>query len=71
MITACDKNRLNEDISECQKLCYSRMCCFESDEYDSMGVRPMLGRIALFIKFYAGCEALGRVFWTKNKEKKT
>ena len=52
VITACDENRLNEDISECQKLCYSRMCCFEKDEY---GCQADAGKDCAV---YAGCEAL-------------
>ena len=52
VITACDENRLNEDTSECQKLCYSRMCCFEKDEY---GCQADAGKDCAV---YAGCEAL-------------
>ena len=52
VITACDENRINEDISECQKLCYSRMCCFEKDEY---GCQADAGKDCAV---YAGCEAL-------------
>ena len=50
--TACDENKLNEDMSECQNLCNGRLCCFEKDEY---GCQADAGKDC---PVYAGCEAL-------------
>lgn len=35
VVTACAQSKLDADMSECQSLCHSRMCCFEdeSDRY--------------------------------------
>ena len=52
VITACSESKLNEDISECQKLCHSRLCCFESDEYSCEDDESKECAV------YAGCEAL-------------
>ena len=50
--SACSENKLNEDMSECQKNCQSSICCFESGEYSSE--EDEFKDCAV----YAGCEAL-------------
>ena len=52
VITACDENKLNEDMSDCQHLCHGSMCCFETDEY---GCQDDASKDCAV---YAGCEAL-------------
>mmetsp|Transcript_28560 Transcript_28560/g.49313 ORF Transcript_28560/g.49313 Transcript_28560/m.49313 type:complete len:263 (-) Transcript_28560:156-944(-) len=52
VVTACSENKLNGDMSECQKLCHSNMCCFESGEYSCEDDESKDCAV------YAGCEAL-------------
>jgi hypothetical protein len=52
VITACSEGRLNEDMSECQNLCHSKMCCFDSGKYNCE--KDESKSCAVF----AGCEAL-------------
>ncbi len=33
VVTACAESNLDVDMSECQNLCHSRMCCFEDESY--------------------------------------
>ena len=54
VITACDENKLNEDMSECQSLCQTRMCCFDESE-DGYGCQDDTSKDCAV---YAGCEAL-------------
>ena len=52
VVTACSENELNEDRSECQQLCHSKLCCFESGEYSCEEDESKDCAV------YAGCEAL-------------
>jgi hypothetical protein len=52
IITACSEKRLNKDMTECQTLCKSSMCCFGSGKYNCE--KDASKSCAL----YAGCEAL-------------
>jgi len=52
VITACDEDKLNDDMSACQHLCHGSMCCFETDEY---GCQDDASKDCAV---YAGCEAL-------------
>mmetsp|Transcript_23625 Transcript_23625/g.51157 ORF Transcript_23625/g.51157 Transcript_23625/m.51157 type:complete len:235 (+) Transcript_23625:139-843(+) len=52
VVTACDKNRLNEDMKECQQLCHLNMCCFESGQYSCEDDKTKDCAV------YAGCQAL-------------
>ena len=54
VITACDDNKLNEDMSECQSLCQTRMCCFDESE-DGYGCQDDTSKDCAV---YAGCETL-------------
>lgn len=51
---ACDENKLNEDMSECQSLCNGRMCCFDESQ-DGYGCQDDNSKDCAV---YAGCEAL-------------
>mmetsp|Transcript_12236 Transcript_12236/g.26043 ORF Transcript_12236/g.26043 Transcript_12236/m.26043 type:complete len:250 (-) Transcript_12236:166-915(-) len=50
--TACSENKLNEDLSECQKLCHSMLCCFQGGDYSCEMDKGQKCAV------YAGCEAL-------------
>ena len=50
VVTACSEQELNGDRSECQQLCYSKLCCFESGDYSCEESKDCA--------VYAGCEAL-------------
>ena len=52
VIIACSENRLDEDLAECQNLCHSKMCCFESGDYSCESDESKECAV------YAGCEAL-------------
>ena len=52
VITACDEDKLNKDMSVCQHLCHGSMCCFETDEYGCQD------DVSKDCAVYAGCEAL-------------
>jgi len=52
VITACDEDKLNDDMSVCQHLCHGSMCCFETDEYGCQD------DVSKDCAVYAGCEAL-------------
>ena len=52
VIMACGEEALDQDRTGCQKICLSRMCCFESGEYSC---EEDEGR---YCAVYAGCEAL-------------
>ena len=52
VITACDEDKLNDDMSACQHLCHGSMCCFETDEYGCQD------DVSKNCAVYAGCEAL-------------
>eukprot|EP00804_Cyclotella_cryptica_P003905 CCRYP_016100-RA/>CCRYP_016100-RA protein AED:0.31 eAED:0.31 QI:141/1/1/1/1/1/2/149/244 len=52
IVTACSEGRLNEDMSDCQKLCHSSMCCFDSGEYNCKEDESKACAV------FAGCEAL-------------
>lgn len=50
--TACSEEKLNRDMSECQTLCRSNLCCFGSGEYNCENDENKACAV------YAGCEAL-------------
>ena len=52
VITACDEDKLNDDMADCQHLCHGSMCCFETDEYGCQD------DVSKDCAVYAGCEAL-------------
>lgn len=52
VVLACSEETLDADMSECQELCHSRMCCFETGIYSC---EEEEGRDCAV---YAGCEAL-------------
>lgn len=52
VISACSEHSLDQDISECQKLCHGKLCCFDSGEYSCNDDEGMECAV------YAGCEAL-------------
>lgn len=52
VVTSCSEHSLDKDRSECQKLCRTRMCCFESGDYSCEDD----GSKACAV--YAGCDAL-------------
>jgi hypothetical protein len=52
VIMACGDEALDRDRTGCQKLCHTRMCCFESREYSC---EEDEGR---YCAVYAGCKAL-------------
>jgi len=49
---ACSEHRLNEDMTECQRLCHTSLCCFDSGDYSCED------DTAKDCAVYAGCEAL-------------
>jgi len=52
VVMACSESKLNNNISECQKLCTSHLCCFETDDY---GCQDDASKDCAV---YAACEAL-------------
>ena len=52
VVIACSESKLDNNISECQKLCTSHLCCFETDEYGCQD------DISKDCAVYAACEAL-------------
>lgn len=52
VIVACGEEALDHDRTGCQKLCHTRMCCFESGEYSCEEDESR------YCAVYAGCEAL-------------
>lgn len=52
VVLACSESALDEDMSGCQKLCHSSMCCFEEGEYSCEDDESKDCAV------YAGCEAL-------------
>lgn len=52
VITACSESSLDSDMTECQNLCHSRMCCFGSGEYSCKDDESKACAV------HAGCEAL-------------
>ena len=64
VITACSESRLNQDLGECQDLCHSRMCCFESGKYNCEKDEKKACAV------FAGCEALvdGALFYNDEIE---
>jgi len=49
---ACSEHNLNDDISDCQNLCHSNMCCFATGFYSCEKDENINCAV------YAGCEAL-------------
>mmetsp|Transcript_31501 Transcript_31501/g.53723 ORF Transcript_31501/g.53723 Transcript_31501/m.53723 type:complete len:219 (-) Transcript_31501:186-842(-) len=54
IIVACSETKLNQDRSECQHLCHSKMCCFELDDTEYSCRDDDGAKCAV----HAGCEAL-------------
>ena len=52
VIVACSETILDNDLTECQNLCHSSMCCFESGQYSCEDDESKACAV------YAGCEAL-------------
>jgi len=52
VLSACSESKLNEDISDCQHLCRSNLCCFEKGQYSCEDDEEKECAV------YAGCEAL-------------
>ena len=52
IVLACSEQGLSEDMSACQKLCHSKLCCFENDEYSCKDDESKECAV------YAGCDAL-------------
>lgn len=52
VITACAELQLNQDMTECQNLCHSKMCCFDSGKYSCEKDENKACAV------FAGCEAL-------------
>jgi len=52
VIMACSENKLNINMSECQQLCHSKMCCFEEGDYSCEDDESKECAV------YAGCDAL-------------
>jgi len=52
VVTVCSERSLDKDMSECQELCHTKMCCFESGEYSCEDDDSKT------CAAYAGCEAL-------------
>jgi len=52
VVSACSEYKLNEDLSDCQKLCHSNMCCFEKGQYSCEDDESKDCAV------YAGCEGL-------------
>ena len=52
VVIACSEQHLNADISECQKLCHAKLCCFDSGEYSCKSDKKKDCAV------HAGCEAL-------------
>ena len=52
VVTACSENELNDDGSECQQLCHSKLCCSLSGEYSCEEDNSKDCAV------YAGCGAL-------------
>eukprot|EP00584_Thalassiosira_punctigera_P016641 CAMPEP_0172554800 /NCGR_PEP_ID=MMETSP1067-20121228/56520_1 /TAXON_ID=265564 ORGANISM="Thalassiosira punctigera, Strain Tpunct2005C2" /NCGR_SAMPLE_ID=MMETSP1067 /ASSEMBLY_ACC=CAM_ASM_000444 /LENGTH=239 /DNA_ID=CAMNT_0013343241 /DNA_START=72 /DNA_END=791 /DNA_ORIENTATION=- len=52
VVTACSEEKLDLDMSECQKLCHSSMCCFDGGDYSCEEDESKDCAV------YAGCEAL-------------
>ena len=52
VVSACSEYKINEDLSDCQKLCQSNMCCFEKRQYSCEDDESKDCAV------YAGCEAL-------------
>lgn len=52
VISACSESSLDSDMSDCQKLCHTSMCCFESGDYSCEEDESKDCAV------YAGCEAL-------------
>eukprot|EP00579_Thalassiosira_antarctica_P005636 CAMPEP_0201878412 /NCGR_PEP_ID=MMETSP0902-20130614/9577_1 /ASSEMBLY_ACC=CAM_ASM_000551 /TAXON_ID=420261 /ORGANISM="Thalassiosira antarctica, Strain CCMP982" /LENGTH=263 /DNA_ID=CAMNT_0048406051 /DNA_START=146 /DNA_END=937 /DNA_ORIENTATION=- len=52
VVLACSEHKLNEDLSDCMKLCDANMCCFEEGEHSCEDDEYR------YCAVYAGCEAL-------------
>mmetsp|Transcript_7733 Transcript_7733/g.16817 ORF Transcript_7733/g.16817 Transcript_7733/m.16817 type:complete len:245 (-) Transcript_7733:392-1126(-) len=52
VVSACSEQKLNGDLSECQKLCHSKLCCFQGGDYSCEMDESKDCAV------YAGCEAL-------------
>ena len=55
VIQSCSEHSLDRDMSECQNLCHSKMCCFEEDEMSEYSCQDDDSKECAV---YAGCEAL-------------
>ena len=52
VVMACSESKLNENLSDCQNLCTSHLCCFETGDY---GCQDDASKDCAV---YAACEAL-------------
>jgi len=52
VVMACSESKLNDNSSECQKLCKSKLCCFDEGDY---GCQDDASKDCAV---YAACEAL-------------
>ena len=52
VVMACSESKLDNNLSECQKLCKSKLCCFDEGEYGCQD------DVSKDCAVYAACEAL-------------